>query len=136
MEYQASCNCDRVKMSLTLPNPLRHYQPRACDCEFCTALNVAYLSDARGKLEVFSSGSIQVIQQGSEQALFAQCRHCADVLFVSYGFETGTKGAINANLLVDKHQLANVIAVSPKALSSTEKLERWLAVWMPLKVNP
>ena len=40
-------------MSLTLPNSLRHYQPRACDCEFCTALNVAYLSDARGKLEVF-----------------------------------------------------------------------------------
>lgn len=55
-------------MSLTLPNPLRHYQPRACDCEFCTALNVAYLSDARGKLEIFSSGSIQIIQQGSEQA--------------------------------------------------------------------
>lgn len=68
VEYQASCNCDRVKMSLTLPNPLRHYQPRACDCEFCTALNVAYLSDARGKLEIFSSGSIQIIQQGSEQA--------------------------------------------------------------------
>ena len=138
MEYQASCSCphNKVQLSLILPKAIEQYQPRACDCDFCVALDLAYLSDPAGQLDVFNSRNIEYAQQGSEQALFARCKTCHSLLFVSYEFASGIKGAINAKLLADNYALTEPISVSPKTLLPDEKLERWQATWLPLNLWP
>lgn len=136
MEYQASCHCQKVQLSLTLPQPMEQYQPRACDCDFCVAFNVAYLSDPEGKLDVFNSNNLEYAQQGSEQALFARCKSCHSLMFVSYEFVTGVKGAINVRLFANRYTLMEAISFSPKTLTVEQKRERWQTVWLPVTLWP
>ena len=67
--------------------------------------------------------------QGSNQADFMNCSECSDLVLVGYHYRDGYKGAVNAALLDDKGVFKDSVSVSPKLLSSSEKLQRWKTVW-------
>jgi len=96
---KGQCGCGAVKIKLTLPNTLGDYAARACDCDYCIERNVAYVSDPTGSLEITSDENLKVDQHGSEQAKFLSCKHCNEMIAVTYEFDDLVKGAANANLL-------------------------------------
>jgi hypothetical protein len=134
-QYTGNCRCAQVSFLLTLPNPLEHYQARACDCDFCTARRVAYLSDNKAWVSISGESALKSVRQGSEQAEFQLCSNCGDLVLVSYLFDTGLKGAVNAALLDSFSLMDKPVSVSPKKLSASEKLIRWEGVWLAVQLG-
>jgi len=134
-KFKGSCTCGEVSFSLSLSQSLDAYSPRACDCDFCAAREIVYLSDPKGALELHSKLPLKTLVQGSEQAQFLLCASCNSVVAVVHSFQSGLKGAVNASLIKNGKQLQEVEIVSPKLLSPTEKIERWNRVWLQVIVN-
>jgi hypothetical protein len=133
-EYSGSCACGRVSISISLPDRLDTYAPRACDCDFCVDRSISYLSDPGGSLEIRSDLPLKPLTQGSEQAKFLSCTACGSVFAVIGTFNSGLKGAVNAGFLNDRNQLQKSVSVSPRLLSPAQKIERWEKLWSRVKV--
>ena len=129
------CSCGQTKVKLSLPETLDHYSPRACDCDFCLSRNISYLSHPDGELKIESIEPLHVQQQGSNQASFITCNCCKSVIAASLQLESGLIGALNSTLLSNFALLHEPTVVSPKALEAKEKIDRWQAVWLNIKVN-
>lgn len=133
--YYGKCACGNAEYSITLPQDLSCYTPRACDCDFCTSRKVEYLSDPAGRIEIRSVLPLQRLKQGSNQATFLSCPTCATILGVAYITDKVSVGAVNATCLVDKAALQPAISASPKQLTAEEKVARWLMLWSSLKIT-
>jgi hypothetical protein len=129
------CLCGRVVFSIELPEQLEKYSPRACDCDFCTRRSISYLSHPGGVLEIECSEPFDVIQQGSNQAMFLSCADCGSVVAVVHQLDGSLKGAVNAVLLKEFERLQEPIIVSPRLLSPEEKRIRWEGIWASVRVN-
>lgn len=64
------CRCGQTKVILQLPEKLTKYSPRQCDCDFCMARKLLYLSHPDGQLIIESVNALTSEQQGSQQASF------------------------------------------------------------------
>lgn len=133
--YLGKCDCGATEVAISLPMELSHYAPRACDCDFCTSRQVAYLSDPQGVIEIKSRVPLHSLQQGSNQATFLSCSTCSTIMCVTYSKGSVRVGTVNATRLDDKALLQPAVSVSPQRLSPEEKTERWLALWSPLRVE-
>lgn len=133
--YYGKCVCGNAEVSITLPQDLNCYAPRACDCDFCTSRKVEYLSDPAGNIEIRSVMPLQRVKQGSNQATFLSCPECSTILAVAYITDEVSVGAVNATCLVDKAVLKPSVSASPKQLTAEEKVPRWLTLWSPLKIT-
>ena len=129
------CSCGQTKVKLSLPKTLDYYTPRACDCDFCIARNISYISHPDGELEIESSEPLDVQIQGSSQASFITCNCCKSVIAAPLQLESSLVGALNSALLSKSSLFQEAITVSPKALSAKEKVDRWQTVWLKVKVN-
>lgn len=129
MVYSASCSCGTVTVSANFPMPIEQYQARECDCDFCVSRGLAYLSDVEGTISFAPIDAMHQLQQGSALATFWVCANCADVIAVTHEDNGETRGAVNKRLFEQKFVLRPSIIVSPKHLSSSEKLARWPTVW-------
>jgi hypothetical protein len=129
------CPCGQVTFTLSLPNTLDQYSPRACDCDFCTARHIVYLSDPMGELTIESQTPLALLRQGSNQAGFITCNQCNTVIAASLQCDNQLLGALNATLLLAFPTLQQPVVVSPKHLSADAKIERWKSVWLGIKVN-
>lgn len=139
--YAAKCSCGSVKLDIQLSDELKYYQIRMCDCDFCSARHIGYLSDPAGKSQIASNTALQKERQGSNQADFVSCASCKSVIAVVWQVdpsqaETGHYiGAINAKALFRDEQLGQTVTVSPKQLTAKEKTTRWQALWMPITIQ-
>jgi len=129
------CRCGQTKIKLSLPKALEQYSPRACDCDFCTSRNIAYLSHPDGELEIESIEPLGIQKQGSKQANFITCNCCKTIIAGVLQIENGLIGALNSTLLSNYASLQEPTIVSPKLLTEEEKIERWQSVWLNIKVN-
>jgi len=129
------CSCGQCNIKLRLPDPLSKYSPRACDCDFCIANNISYLSHPNGELNIESIEKLEIQKQGSNQANFITCNKCKTVIAVALEYEGKLIGALNASLLSDFSLLQHPTTVSPKKLTAVEKIDRWKAVWLNIKIN-
>ena len=134
-QYVGHCSCGETKILVELSSPIGNYVPRACDCDFCTAREIAYLSEPEGKSEIHTHQLLNRLKQGSNQAQFLGCANCDSIVAVGYLFNSGFKGAVNATLLNDKDRLQQAVVASPKLLKSDEKVERWQNLWMPISID-
>jgi len=134
IELQCSCLCRATSVTLALSQPLADYQPRRCDCDFCTERSIVYLSDANGQIQITAQAPLVHLMQGSEQAHFLRCNSCGTVVAVCYSEGDSTIGAVNMSLFNEVHLMKTIIGSSPKLLSPTEKKLRWLQIWSPLQV--
>jgi len=143
-EHLGQCACGTVSFTLCLPTDLAQLSPRACDCDFCTTRQIAWLSHPKGKLIISSREALLKVQQGSEQAEFLTCPNCNSVVAAALSPELSsaleskshTLAAVNATLLNEHKRLATAVVASPKMLSPEEKNQRWQQVWMPLTFDP
>lgn len=129
MDYFLRCHCGNVNVSATFPHPVEEYVARKCDCDFCMAHDLAYLSDVNATFTLSSNSPMTKLKQGSQQATFWQCKNCKEVVAVTSENNGETRGALSKNLFTDKYPLKPSVIVSPKTLSATEKSERWPTVW-------
>lgn len=132
MKIYSSCSCGKSSLEVRLSRPLSSYTPRACDCDYCTARRVAYLSDPEGEVKVTQGKPFHIDTHGSEQAGFYTCPDCKDLMFVAVKDGDRLIGAINAGRLLDSTELPKAQTVSPKLLPANEKLARWRQLWMPV----
>lgn len=129
MRYTGTCTCKKIEVVATFPRAIETYEARACDCDFCVARNLAYLSDANGTLSFSPRSGLQPLTQGSGQAVFWQCTSCHDVVAVTHEQDGQTRGAAAKSVFSDEHPLRPSVTVSPKTLSPQEKPQRWQQVW-------
>ncbi|WDE14163.1 aldehyde-activating protein [Thalassomonas haliotis] len=133
MDYSSTCSCAKVEIKISLPKNIEEYEPRACDCDFCTARGLSYLSDPSGQLKIYHPGELEQLKQGSQQASFWQCASCNDLVAVTCEIDSQTKGAINAAMFEKQQCLKPAVSVSPKTLPPEEKLNRWNKVWLKVE---
>lgn len=133
------CHCGNVRVVLGLSREPRDYQPRACDCSFCTRHAAAYLSDAAGSLslEVKDPQKLKAYRQGSHAADFLLCRNCGVLIGVTYREGTETYAAVNSRIIDPGVTLGQEVTASPQKLSPNEKVARWKQLWFkPVSFTP
>ncbi len=135
MYYVSKCNCGSITISCHFPLPIEEYSARKCDCDFCMARGLSYLSDVNGTIFFSSSNKMNQLTQGSGQAKFWQCAKCEDVIAVTHAYNSEIRGAVSKALFDDKYSLKPSICVSPKKLSASEKTNRWSSVWSTVISN-
>ncbi|UPW20319.1 hypothetical protein M0C34_08680 [Agarivorans sp. TSD2052] len=133
--YSGTCKCGEVTVSIELPYKISKYSPRTCDCDYCIANNVSYISDPAGSLKIVSAAPLKITKQGAELADFLCCSSCDVLISVVYNFQAGIKGAVNVSVLDDLDHLKEGIRVSPKLLEPSEKLKRWESMWLSISVE-
>jgi len=134
IELQCSCVCQATSVTLALSQPLADYQPRRCDCDFCTERSIVYLSDANGQIQITAQAPLVHLTQGSEQAHFLRCNSCDTVVAVCYSEGDHRIGAVNISLFNETQLMKTAVQASPKLLSAAEKKLRWKQLWSPLQV--
>ena len=130
-----TCRCGAVSCNIQLPQAPSSYAPRRCDCDFCTARDLLYLSDPNGQLHISANSALTRLKQGSEQAEFLACSQCQTVVAVCYREAEISVGAINASLLQPQPPFAAAVTVQPRLLAADSKTERWKQLWTPLVVE-
>ncbi|NVJ67506.1 MAG: aldehyde-activating protein [Gammaproteobacteria bacterium] len=135
--YYGACSCGKVKLEFHSMLKLSIFAERRCDCDFCSARKIGYLSEPHGNLTIINQKPLKSYQQGSKQADFLACPDCDDVICASYQSDKQSKGLIgslNAKLLDEYLLLGSSETVSPKKLIVDDKLERWKQIWMPIEI--
>jgi hypothetical protein len=127
---RGGCHCGKVRIELTTSIRPADFQPRACDCSFCTKHGAAYVSDPEGKLRIVSSGTLAEYRQGSGTATMLLCRACG--VLVAAIFEEGGRryGTINSKC-VEGVAFGAPLSVSPQTLGAGDKKARWARLWTP-----
>lgn len=130
-ELEGGCYCGNVRLEIRLSRPPEGYNPRACDCDFCTKHSAAYFSDPAGSLRVRIRDEARVsrYRQGSGQAEFLVCADCGVLVGVMYASEGRLFGAVNARAAEGGVKFGPEQAVSPKRLSAADKAQRWQDAW-------
>lgn len=127
--HHGGCHCGRLVYEARFTRALAEYTPRACDCAFCRKHGAAWLSDADGSLTLRLRGDALPYRQGSGQAEFLACPHCAVLVMVTADVDGVKYAAINARTLDDADRLSGEQPASPQKLAAGEKIERWSQLW-------
>lgn len=125
------CHCGGIEFSAELSQAPGSYTPRACDCDFCQKHGATYISDPSGRLRITlaAQSAVRPYRQGSGAAEFLICGTCGVLVAVLYRDNQVTYGAINARAANAPTAFGTAKPVSPKTLSSTDKVKRWQEVW-------
>jgi hypothetical protein len=125
------CYCGNVLLNLQLSKEPGSYQPRACDCGFCSKHGAAYISDAQGSLRIRikDQGRSGTYRQGSELAEILLCTHCGVVVGALYRAEGRIYATVNVRAIEGAESFGAQQAVSPKKLSPEAKISRWKDLW-------
>lgn len=130
-KLSGGCHCGGLLVELELAHAPESYEPRACDCDFCTKHAAAYVSDPQGAVS-FRIGDVRQAawyRQGSGQAEFLTCGVCGVLVGVIYRQGERRRAAVNAKAIEGGRGFGKERQVSPKTLSADEKVSRWQEVW-------
>jgi hypothetical protein len=70
-----------------------------------------------------------ISKNGDQLARFHYCKTCGDLLAVDREIEGRVRGAVNSALLGPETVLGPTLAIQPRLLCASEKLDRWNSVW-------
>ena len=127
------CYCGNISFEIETSKPVTDFQPRACDCDFCTKHGAAYLSDESGHLvfHVRSESDFGLYKQGSGLADFVICKNCGVLVGVYYAETDKRFGAINSRAISTSSTLQEAVTTSPKKLTDSDRIARWTEIWFP-----
>jgi len=128
MLYKGSCNCNHWQVEVNVTKSLGDLNPRICDCSYCKNNPSAIISDPNMAINLVG-GEITINKNGDQLANFYYCDRCGDLLAVGCNLNGQLRGAVNANLLRNAHQLGKPIKIQPHLLNTSEKLDRWGKLW-------
>ena len=133
-QYSGTCNCGKVVIEFSSPRKISRYTSRKCDCVYCLARGIEYLSDPQGQIIFISKDPLDYEKQGSEQATFLLCSNCQTLVGVCYVNKDISVGSLNARILDKFEHLQGSVNVSLKKLSDIEKLGRWSDLWSQVRM--
>jgi hypothetical protein len=130
-KYTGNCHCENITFELAVSQKLNLYDPRACDCNFCTKHHASYISDKNGKLaiSVKKKHKVNRYQHGDRIADFLICQICGVLVGVCYKTQENLYATINICTLESDINFNQNLVVSPKKLSRNEKTQRWKDLW-------
>lgn len=107
------------------------YNPRACDCDFCRKHCASYLSDPQGSVTIRIKDERYSgrYRQGSGTAELLLCGKCGVLVGVLYRGDGRIHAAVNTRTIDDGTSFGAEQPVSPRTLSSGDKVKRWQEVW-------
>jgi hypothetical protein len=147
------CYCGNLRLEIELTQELARYQPRACDCGFCTKHGAAYLSDPQGtlRIRIADPTSITRYRQGSELAEMLLCSQCGVLVGAVYrageriyatvnvraiegtarwpSTERSEVGSEGREARLATYPFGSPQSVSPRLLSGDDKVARWQSLW-------
>ncbi|MDI9238172.1 aldehyde-activating protein [Lysobacter sp. LF1] len=128
---RGGCHCGRLGWEARLSQSAATLSPRACDCSFCTKHGAVWFSDAHGSVHLRLRGEPLRYRQGSAQAEFIACSHCAVLVMVTCLIDERTHAALNARTVDGPVPFAPEQPASPQRLDADDKRERWSQLWFP-----
>lgn len=129
-KLKGGCHCGNIKIEVALVRAPKEYIPRACDCEFCRKHGASYISDPDGSLVMrVRDDQLKIYRQGSGTAEMLICANCGVLVGGAYRSEGHVFAAINTKTIDGDTRFGEGQPVSPKVLSSEEKVERWRRLW-------
>jgi hypothetical protein len=126
---RGGCHCGHLSFEARLARAASDYAPRACDCSFCRKHGAAWLSDPQGALHVRTRGEVTRYRQGSAQAEFIACPHCAVLVLVACDIGGRAHAALNVRAVAQDVAFAAEQTASPQQLQADAKRQRWEQVW-------
>jgi hypothetical protein len=126
------CHCGNILVEIELTRAPGTYNPRACDCDFCRKHGATYVSDPQGSLliRIKDERESRKYRQGSGTADCLLCRNCGILIGALYRSSDGRLyAAVNAKVVDGRASFGAEQSVSPKALSASEKVQRWQNIW-------
>ena len=125
------CHCGNISYVAKMPNEPSTYNPRSCDCQFCTILGASYLSDSNGTLiiKIKSKDRVSKNRQGSRIADFLSCKNCGFMTNVCYEENDCVYGSINVRSAEDFAKFGKGHVTHLVELSDKERINRWKNIW-------
>ncbi len=129
MSLHGSCSCQNIEV--IWHNVDLSLVPRACQCDYCQAKSAAYVTKSATRFEVVihHKNLHQQIKHGSQTAVFHECAHCKDIVFVTVSIDGEIYGALNANIMDKSLEFAEPVMMDFSGQSAQEKLHRWRQNW-------
>jgi hypothetical protein len=134
VQANGGCYCGNIRVSASFSQYLSAYEPRACDCDFCSKHGAAYVSDSKGSLSIEIRDELEVnrFRQGSKSAEMVLCRTCGVLVGAVYRESNRLFGTLNVKALGCRASFGpEQQPVSPKPLSADQKVRRWRGIWFP-----
>lgn len=134
LRLNGGCHCGNIHFEMTLPHAPETYRPRACDCDFCHKHGAAYVADPDGSLLIRLQDEHMVTRyrQGAAIADCLVCTACGVLVAIHYQDDQGERrsfAVVNSRAIDGVVRFGESIPVSPKALTASEKVERWKRLW-------
>ena len=129
MTISGSCECNNIKVIWhTIDHSL---VPRACQCEYCSSKDAAYVTKSGTKFEAIiqNENLHKQVQHGSRSAVFHECANCGQVIFVTSEIDGELYGALNARHLTNKFGFAEPVELNYSYQSLEQKRDRWRQNW-------
>ncbi|MBV1908008.1 MAG: hypothetical protein KUG78_01735 [Kangiellaceae bacterium] len=136
MSILGHCKCKNIKVTWHVID--YSMSPRACQCDYCSSKNAAYVSKSGSKVEVKINDKShhKIVTQGSQTAKFHECANCNDIVFVTAEIAGLVYGIINADILQNKFAFSAPQETDFSGQSQQQKLERWQKNWCcPVTIN-
>jgi len=125
------CYCGNITFDAAFTRPAGSFQPRMCDCGFCSKHGAAWVSDAEGvlRLHVKDAALLNRYKQGSGTADFLVCKDCGVLVAVCWEYGGGCYAAINRKAIDRPGEFGEAMPVSPQRLDKDAKVQRWQDIW-------
>ena len=128
---QGGCHCGNISYVAEFPKQLSVYNPRACDCKFCSSHAAAYASDRRGSLRIKIINDLEVskYRQGSRIADFLICKKCGIMTGVCYEESGRIYGSINIRSTSEYDAFGDSQSLHLTQSSDEARIKRWKDNW-------
>ena len=125
------CHCGNIGLEIKVTNEPDSFNPRACDCDFCTKHGASYISDNNGELTIhlLNASQLNKYRHGNKIADFLICQICGVLVCACYEDRGHLYATVNSKAIAQNNHFGIETVVSPKLLSSEEKTQRWKDVW-------
>ena len=126
---RGSCECNNIEVKWQIVD--LSLVPRACQCDYCAMKSAAYVTKAGTRFEVTIHNRVlhKMVQHGSGSAIFHECGHCGQIIFITAQIDGELYGALNANYLDNKMGFPAPIEINFSDQSAEQKRDRWRQTW-------
>lgn len=133
---KGSCNCRNIVLDWQTVDfsPV----PRRCDCSFCRARDLCWVSKQGTRLRVTINNARyhELLRQGTETAEFHRCTHCGQIVLASSEIDGDLYAVINAATLDNPAGFAEPVSADFDGEALGDRLERRRLNWCgPLQIT-
>ena len=129
MSMRGSCKCNNIDVSWHTVD--YSVVPRKCQCQYCMEKDASYVSKSRSRvvIHIHNAKLHKSVQHGTNSAIFHECGHCGELVFVTADIGGDIFAALNANCLENRRGFSDPVVTNFSNQSAEERIERWRRNW-------